>query len=378
MEFHPISKIYPLIEGSEFIALKADIEKNGLLEAIWLHPDGRILDGRNRWRACQELDGTEATFRTYEGDQSIQSLVSFIRSLNEKRRHLDSSQLACVAVECEELVRQFEEEARERQGTRTDLQDNITQQIEYSENSNRNDNLSEQSLARSFNTNREYIHQAKVLKEKAPQLFEEAKAGTRNLRNAWREYKQSQDKQQADLPSGTYRVIYADPPWKYGNNMPEYFHEQADHYPLMTIKEVAAMPIEEIAQDNAVLFLWVTSPILDECFEVVKAWGFEYKASFIWDKVKHNLGHYNSVRHEILLICTRGSCMPDVQKLFDSVQVIERKEHSSKPEEFRQIIATIYPNGKRIELFARKKIEIQAVIKINMSTFHKTNFYILA
>jgi N6-adenosine-specific RNA methylase IME4 len=105
--------------------------------------------------------------------------------------------------------------------------------------------------------------------------------------------------------------------------------------------------------------MWTTSPVLDECFEVIKAWGFEYKSSFIWDKISHNYGHYNSVRHELLLVCTKGSCLPDKDApLFDSVQSIQRtKEHSEKPEEFRKIINTLYPEGKRVELFARKKVE---------------------
>lgn len=154
-----------------------------------------------------------------------------------------------------------------------------------------------------------------------------------------------------------YRVIYADPPWSYGNSMPEYFTEQKDHYTLMSIEEICKLPIKEIAENNSVLFLWVTSPILEESFEVIKAWGFKYKSSFVWDKIKHNMGHYNSVRHEMLLIATKGSCMPDIQKLFDSVQSIERKTHSEKPEEFREIIDTIYPVGERIELFSRKKVE---------------------
>lgn len=157
----------------------------------------------------------------------------------------------------------------------------------------------------------------------------------------------------APFPDGKYRVIYADPPWEYGNEQPEYHTEQADHYPLMTVNEVCDLPVKRLAMEDAVLFLWVTSPILEESFQVVNAWGFKYKAAFIWDKVNHNMGHYNSVRHELLLICTRGSCTPDEQRLFDSVQTIERSEHSRKPEEFRRIIDTIYPAGPRIELFAR-------------------------
>jgi len=158
--------------------------------------------------------------------------------------------------------------------------------------------------------------------------------------------------------SGRYRVILADPPWAYSNVMPDYFIEQADHYEGLTPEEVAevlidGLPVAKLADENAVLFLWVTSPILEQAFAVVDAWGFEYKASFVWDKIKHNMGHYNSVRHEFLLVCVRGSCQPDVQKLFDSVVTEERTEHSRKPETFRHIIETLYPNGNRIELFAR-------------------------
>ena len=91
----------------------------------------------------------------------------------------------------------------------------------------------------------------------------------------------------------------------------------------------------------------------------MNAWGFEYKASFIWDKVHHNYGHYNSVRHEFLLICTRGSCLPQNKKLDDSVISIERTaEHSEKPPHFRKLIDKMYPPKgiDRVELFARGKV----------------------
>jgi N6-adenosine-specific RNA methylase IME4 len=121
----------------------------------------------------------------------------------------------------------------------------------------------------------------------------------------------------------------------------------------MDLKAICDMPVQDKCEDDAVLFLWVTSPILKEAFDVIRAWGFQYKASFVWDKVKHNMGHYNSVRHELLLVCTRGSCQPDVRKLFDSVVTEERTTHSKKPAIFYEMIETLYPHGKRIELFAR-------------------------
>jgi N6-adenosine-specific RNA methylase IME4 len=126
------------------------------------------------------------------------------------------------------------------------------------------------------------------------------------------------------------------------------------HYPPMSITALTALDIKSLALDNAVLFLWATSPLLPEGLALMKAWGFEYKASFIWNQVKHNFGHYNSVRHELLLLGTRGSCLPDNEKLHPSVVTMERSDnHSEKPSEFRDLIDSLYPRGERIELFAR-------------------------
>ena len=155
--------------------------------------------------------------------------------------------------------------------------------------------------------------------------------------------------------AGKYRVIYADPPWSYGDKLTINYGAAENHYPLMTISELCDMPVKDIADENAILFLWVTSPLLEESFTVINAWGFKYKASFVWDKVKHNMGHYNSVRHEFLLIATKGSCQPENQKLFDSVVSEERTEHSAKPDTFRNIIETLYPSASKVELFARKQ-----------------------
>lgn len=153
-----------------------------------------------------------------------------------------------------------------------------------------------------------------------------------------------------------YRVIYADPPWSYNDKLDLDCSGGAEkHYNTMPLDAIAALPVGRIAEKNAVLFMWTTNPLIFDSKQIFEAWGFTYKSMFIWDKVKTGMGHYNSVRHEMLLICTRGSCTPDTPRLFDSVQSIERSEnHSEKPQEFREIIETLYA-GERIELFARTK-----------------------
>jgi len=155
------------------------------------------------------------------------------------------------------------------------------------------------------------------------------------------------------LPDAKYRIVYADPPWQYRDKRDPWGGGAANHYPTMSIAELCDLNVKAICDDDAVLFLWVTVPLLFECQPVIKAWGFSYRTHFVWDKVKHNHGHYSSVRHECLLVCVRGSGVPDVSTQHDSVQVIERTGHSEKPERFRELIDEMYPTGKRIELFAR-------------------------
>lgn len=161
------------------------------------------------------------------------------------------------------------------------------------------------------------------------------------------------------LPPGKYQVIYADPPWQYSNSGAigdnDNYGRAARHYPCMSLDELCALGVQDLAADRAVLFMWSTAPMLRDAMQVLEAWGFSYKAQFVWDKVRHNFGHYNSVRHELLLICTRGSCTPENPQQIDSVVVEERAQrHSEKPETFRQIIEDLYPSAKKVELFARQ------------------------
>jgi N6-adenosine-specific RNA methylase IME4 len=198
-------------------------------------------------------------------------------------------------------------------------------------------------------------------------VFDQVRNGEKTRTEVAREIKRSEVvKRVAKIPEGKFRVLYADPPWKYGST----FAASDDlaglaaenNYGTMSIAELCALPVEQSAADDAVLFLWVTSPLLAECWPVIKAWSFTYKASFVWDKGGGMPGNYNHVRHELLLICTRGSCVPDVATRPPSVQSVKRQGvHSAKPEHFRELIQTLYPHGPRLELFARTKSKGWAV-----------------
>lgn len=117
MQFHEVANVFPPMSEREFVALKEDIAEHGLKQPIVVH-DGKIVDGRHRYRACVEL-GTEPSLTEWSDEGS---LVAFAVSMNLRRRHLSTSQRALLAAELKPL---FEQEARARQGTRTDLGANL-------------------------------------------------------------------------------------------------------------------------------------------------------------------------------------------------------------------------------------------------------------
>lgn len=170
-EYHPAATVFPLLDGREFEELKADIAANGLLEPIILHPDGRIIDGRNRHRACIET-GTEPHFRTLDGSGD---LLSFVVSMNLHRRHLTASQRAAVAVAAGELAERIRAEARERQqlnALNNQPQSQNREIIPDSEKGRTRDHL-----GALFNVNGRYVDVAARIKDEAPALFEQVIGG---------------------------------------------------------------------------------------------------------------------------------------------------------------------------------------------------------
>lgn len=159
-----------------------------------------------------------------------------------------------------------------------------------------------------------------------------------------------QEKVNIPLPEGKYSVLLADPPWQYRNTGVEGAVDK--EYPTMTIQELCEMPTKERASENAVLFLWTTNPILEECFPVIKSWGFEYKTNICWVKKnkKTGIGFYVRGVHELLLICIKGQMLPK----YTPLSTIEEnaREHSKKPDIY-SLIEKMYPNQKYLELFLR-------------------------
>jgi N6-adenosine-specific RNA methylase IME4 len=149
-----------------------------------------------------------------------------------------------------------------------------------------------------------------------------------------------------------YGIIYADPPWRYGFSKSG-SRKIENHYPTMSIAEICALKVP--AAKDAVLYLWATAPKLPEALEVVRAWGFEYKSCAVWDKLNLGMGYWFRGQHELLLVGVRGNVSPPDQRLrVSSVFQEKRTKHSRKPTLIRDLIASWYPQARKLEMFARQ------------------------
>ena len=167
------------------------------------------------------------------------------------------------------------------------------------------------------------------------------------------------------LPNKKYKIIYADPPWAYKDKRdkhPRMCGGATAHYSTMSIEEIKKIPVNEIADDDCMLFMWATFPNLQEGLDVIKAWGFKYKTlGFSWIKLnKKNkkpffgIGHYTISNCEVCLIGIKGR-PPIASNFVSSVLMEPRGEHSQKPDIVRDKIVELCGDLPRLEMFARKK-----------------------
>ncbi|MDQ1084681.1 MULTISPECIES: MT-A70 family methyltransferase [Microbacterium] len=154
----------------------------------------------------------------------------------------------------------------------------------------------------------------------------------------------------ASTTAETFVTIIADPPW--GNSGQKGKYGAISHYDLMSIDRIAAMPVCDLAADNAHLYLWCYPAVRRIAEEVMEAWGFRFVDEFIWGKDQMGLGQYFRHAHETLLLGVKGS-LPVTFRGQRSFAMLPRQAHSHKPEEVHVMVQRMSP-GPYLELFARR------------------------
>jgi N6-adenosine-specific RNA methylase IME4 len=366
-------KLIPALTAEEFKQLEQNCLNEGIRDSIVLWNDF-IIDGHNRYQiAMKHQLQFECIDMAFDSEDDV--VVWMIDNQDGRRNLTDGWKYKLQQIKKVILLKKGKEkqiEAGKIYGE-NHKKEEVLSTIDKSSHDTRKE------IAKALDWSTGKVAMADIVFKKAtPELEEKVLNNEVTINQAYQEIKKEEKKEihiekkkeyeqrietvtnnefKIDIFNtlNKFRVIYADPAWSYNDKQdtPQ-LGGAAKHYDTMSVSQICNLPVNEISEKDSVLFLWVTSPLLEDAFTVIKSWGFKYKTSFVWDKIKHNMGHYNSVRHEFLLIATKGSCTPDNKKLYDSVQAIERNNnHSEKPIEFLNIIDDIYNYGNKLEMFCR-------------------------
>ena len=354
--------LIPALSNEEFEQLEQNILAEGIRENIIVWND-TIIDGHNRYTiACKHDLQYEVIKKEFDNEKQV---IEWMILNQFGRRNLSNYQRSLLAIRLKPV---FEEKARENQLSA--LKQNTVNLI----SDERKAVNTNKELAKIAGVGRDTISKVQKIEEKATdKVKEQIKSGDISINQAYQQVRRLEKIEKIeekiistetqsisidiDNPAKKYNIIYADPAWQYfesGNK------NQSNHYKTMTMDDICNLPIKNIVDENCILFLWVTFPILQDCFKVIESWGFKYSTcGFNWIKKNKNqdtnffgCGAWTRANSELCLIATKGSIL----RLDNTIsQVIETpiEGHSKKPEIVRELITKLVGELPRIELFCR-------------------------
>ena len=361
-DLHDLCKLFPPMPEDQFNSLIDSIRDHGLLTPIMLH-EGKILDGRHRYKACINL-GIEPSFEEYEGDDAL----GYVIALNLSRRHLDESQRAMIAarlvnmklgdnqhkvggqicppstmVSNDDAAKKLSIGARSVKSAKKVLKEGTVELAEAVDSGQ----IAVSVAAKIAELDHE--QQAQVMADPKPeQAIKKIARQGKEQELAERTITQTMNSE-----GKLYGVIYADPPWKYETYSENGMDRSADnHYPTMSMFDMLTLDVP--AADDCVMFMWATVPMMPEALDLLDTWGFEYKSHIVWIKDRIGTGYWTRNKHELLLIGTKGKVpAPAMGTQPPSVIELPLGRHSEKPELFADMIMTLYPTTPKLEMFAR-------------------------
>lgn len=357
--------LIPPLTDDEYNGLRDSILQDGCRDALVLWDDV-LIDGHNRYEICTKhgipFDTVQMNFSSR--DEVIRWII-----LNQfGRRNLPAYERARLALRLKPVI------AKQAKQNQVRTTENRVCQI-----SDKQEIDTKKELAKAAGVSHDTIAKVEKIEAKAtPEVKEMLRSGNMSINQAYETIKREEKKREVqqriddyatvqtgiidiEQPDKKYNIVYADPPWRYwesGNK------NQSLHYTTMTIDEICDLPVKNITDDNCLLFLWVTYPILQDAFRVIESWGFKYSTcAFVWvkkNKIKDTpfvgCGAWTRANSELCLLATKGNIM----RLDASIsQVVESpiEEHSKKPDIVRKLITKLVGELPRVELFCRNPAE---------------------
>jgi N6-adenosine-specific RNA methylase IME4/5-carboxymethyl-2-hydroxymuconate isomerase len=368
-----INKINVEIYGDEEISdLAGAIKKSGYIKQIIVTSDFLLVSGHRRVKACEMLGIKEVPYEVKDF-KSDDDLLEFL-IIENLYRVKTMEQLVREGLELERIESR---RARLRMSATARGKENFTE----ADKGETRDVIAKKlgiGSGRNYEKAKQVVEVLDVLKEEGDAEKEEQLRGAfgKSVDCGYQEMKRQGRIKQVEqniaefkrnpTPTGfvdiyakdkKYNIIYADPPWCYQNDRCKSANM---HYKVMSIEDICALPVKNIAADNCILFLWVTHPILPDAFNVIKSWGFHYSTcGFCWVKKNkkgddfYGLGNWTRANSELCLLATKG-VVPRLDKGISQIVESAVEEHSKKPDVVRDLIIRLVGDLPKIELFARQ------------------------
>lgn len=341
MKIHELAGLFPMMNDGEFKGLEEDIKRNGLIEPIMLF-EGKILDGRNRYKACKKL-GVDLKTKEFDGKDALQYIIS----TNLHRRHLNESQRGIVANRLS----------------------NLSHGGDRSKSSN--DPLRRKNVSKLLNVSVATIKRAKKIEREKPESIKEIESGKKTIgavekeiKEEKREQERKNDKKKAEQlksPEELFKkikfsTIVIDPPWDWNDegDINQLGRARPD-YATLSFEELKKLPIPYLSKKDSHIYLWITNRSLPKGFELLKKWGYRYITCLTWCKPSIGMGNYFRGSSEQILFGVKGSLSLKVKNVGTWFTAKRGdKKHSSKPDEFYEIVEKC-SHGLYLDYFGRKK-----------------------
>ena len=327
--------------------LAQSIDELGLLQPVVVTPDGRLIAGYRRVRACQQLGWAEIPVRAVP----LQHIVRGEAAENLVRKNLLPSEAVAIARALEPFERSAAKARRAYGRARAgklperstgDTRDRVARYV----------GLSGRTLEKAA----EVVQAAEENKRAYGPLVADMDRSGRvsGVHRRLTRLRQAEvlRRESPPLPTGPFRVFVADPPWPYEKRTDDPSQRGVIPYAPMSLDAICALPVEKLAAADAVLWLWTTNTFLPEAFCVVTAWGFAYKTALTWVKPSPGVGEWLRGQTEHVLLAVRGRPTVLRERASTVLHAKRGRQHSQKPVEFYELVEAICP-GSKLELFAR-------------------------
>ncbi len=339
-------------------ALAASIAEVGLLQPVVITPDGTLIAGLRRLEACKRLGWDDVPVFVADTVDDVLVALKAERDENTCRKDFTPSEAVAIADTIEPLERAA---AKERQGERTD---------KHPEKFTGSFGVALDSVAAAVGMSRPTLNKARAVVEAArtdPERHGDLLVQMDRTGKVDRAYKEMERRkvreQNAALVEKTgplptverYATIVLDPPWDWGDEGDQdQLGRARPVYATMPLEEIAALPVPDLAADNAHLYLWITNRSLPKGFGLLDRWGFRYITCLTWVKPSFGMGNYFRGSTEHVLFAVRGS-LPLLRSDVGTHFMADRPgQHSAKPDKFYEIVEICSP-GPWLEMFSRKK-----------------------